>query len=75
MQNASAGDDPSLWLDTHARLEPERPLLETGDGRRLSYSQMAACTRLLAAALVALEVAPGDRVVAQIEKSDRKSVV
>lgn len=69
MQNASAGDDPSLWLDTHARLEPERPLLETGDGRRLSYSQMAACTRLLAAALVALEVAPGDRVVAQIEKS------
>lgn len=69
MQNASAGDDPSLWLDIHARLEPEQPLLETGEGRRLSYSQMAARTRLLAAALVALEVAPGDRVVAQIEKS------
>ncbi len=69
MQNASAGDDPSLWLDTYARIEPEQPLLETGEGRRLSYSQMAALTRLVAAALTALEVAPGDRVVAQIEKS------
>jgi malonyl-CoA/methylmalonyl-CoA synthetase len=69
MQNASAGDDLSLWLDTHAQLQPQALLLETAEGRRLSYGEMLTLTRRLAAALSSLEVAPGDRVVAQIEKS------
>jgi malonyl-CoA/methylmalonyl-CoA synthetase len=69
MQNASGSDDPSLWLDTHARRTPGRLLLETADARRLTYADMAALARRLAIALTAVKVAPGDRVVAQIEKS------
>ncbi|GFE81620.1 malonyl-CoA synthase [Steroidobacter agaridevorans] len=69
MSNAAATDAPSRWLETVAASDPERLLLETGEGRRLNYGQMAALTRRLAGSLTALEVKPGDRVVAQIEKS------
>ncbi|WP_129776882.1 malonate--CoA ligase [Peristeroidobacter soli] len=69
MSNAAATDDPSQWLEAVAADDPERPLLETGTGRRFNYGQMAALTRRLAGALTTLEVKPGDRVVAQVEKS------
>jgi malonyl-CoA/methylmalonyl-CoA synthetase len=69
MSTAAATDDPSRWLEAVAADDPERPLLETGTGRRLNYGQMAALTRRLAGALATLEVKPGDRVVAQVEKS------
>jgi malonyl-CoA/methylmalonyl-CoA synthetase len=69
MSNATATDAPSRWLETIAADDPERPLLETGEGRRLSYGQMAALTRRLAGSLAKLEVQAGDRVVAQVEKS------
>lgn len=68
MSNAAV-TDPSRWLETVAADDPERPLLETGNGRRLNYGQMAALTRQLAGALATLQVKPGDRVVAQVEKS------
>ena len=69
MSNAVATDDPSRWLEAVAADHPQRPLLETDQGRRLSYADMLALTRRLAASLASLQVAPGDRVVAQIEKS------
>ena len=69
MSNAAATDAPSRWLETVAANDPERLLLETGEGRRLNYGQMAALTRRLGGSLSTLEVKPGDRVVAQIEKS------
>ncbi|MBL8269172.1 malonate--CoA ligase [Steroidobacter sp.] len=69
MSNAVATDDPYRWLEVIAAEHPERLLLETGGGRRLSYGAMAALTGRLAASLAALQVAPGDRVVAQVEKS------
>jgi malonyl-CoA/methylmalonyl-CoA synthetase len=69
MSNAIATDDPSRWLEAVAADDPQRLLLETDRGRRLSYGEMSALTRRLAAALASLQVAPGDRVVAQIEKS------
>ena len=69
MLAASAIGDPSSWLDNHARQSPQRLLLETGDGRRLTYRDMAELTQRLKAALDRLHVAPGDRVVAQVEKS------
>lgn len=62
-------DEPSRWLDAHATRHSERLFLETSAGRRLSYGDMAALTRRMSAALATLQVAPGDRVVAQIEKS------
>lgn len=61
--------DPSQWLQFHAQQCPERLFLETSDGRRLSYADMQALVERLAGALLQLRVAPGDRVVAQIEKS------
>ena len=66
---ATAGGDPSLWLEAHAKQNPQRPLLESGDGRRLTYGEMAVLTHRLRAVLESLHVAPGDRVVAQVEKS------
>src|SRR5690606_11760842 len=69
MSNAVATDDPSRWLETGAADDPQRPLLETDQGRRLSYGDMLALTRRVAAALASLQVAPGDRIVAQVEKS------
>src|SRR5687767_8700307 len=61
--------DPSQWLQFHAQQDPERLLLETSDGRRLSYAELQALVERLAGALLQLRVAPGDRVTAQIEKS------
>jgi malonyl-CoA/methylmalonyl-CoA synthetase len=61
--------DPSQWLQFHARHRPEHLFLETSDGRRLSYADMEALVRRLAGALIELQVAPGDRVMAQVEKS------
>src|SRR5688572_20119753 len=61
--------DPSQWLQFHARHQPAHLFLETSDGRRLSYADMDALVRRLAGALIELQVAPGDRVVAQVDKS------
>jgi malonyl-CoA/methylmalonyl-CoA synthetase len=69
MTQAPATRDPWQWLLFHARQRPERPFLETSDRRRWSYADMEALARRLAGALLQLQVAPGDRVVAQIEKS------
>ena len=69
MPNSEAARDPSQWLQLHARQRPERLFLETGDGRRWSYADMAALAQRLAGALLRLQVHAGDRVVAQVEKS------
>jgi malonyl-CoA/methylmalonyl-CoA synthetase len=65
----SPSDAPSDWLETVASREPDRELIETADGRRLSYGFMAGLTARLAGALARCGVAPGDRVCAQIDKS------
>ncbi len=69
MSNAAATDDPARWLESVAAEDPDRPLLETPGRGVLTYGQMAALRRRLAASLASLQVAPGDRVVAQVEKS------
>jgi malonyl-CoA/methylmalonyl-CoA synthetase len=61
--------DPMQWLHFHARQQPERLFLETSDRRRLSYGDMDALVERFAGALLAVRVAAGDRVVAQVEKS------
>lgn len=60
---------PEQWLDAIAREQPDRSLLEMPEGKPWSYAQMAQLSARLAAALAAKSVAPGDRVVAQVEKS------
>jgi malonyl-CoA/methylmalonyl-CoA synthetase len=60
---------PVQWLDDVARSDPQRLLLETPQGARCTYADMAALSGRLAAALQARSVTRGDRVVAQVEKS------
>jgi malonyl-CoA/methylmalonyl-CoA synthetase len=49
--------------------QPGRPFLETADGRVYSYGDLEEATARAAAALLALGLAPGDRVAVQVEKS------
>ncbi|TIT63610.1 MAG: malonyl-CoA synthase, partial [Mesorhizobium sp.] len=48
---------------------PRHPLMETDDGRTLTYGDMLARSAQLAHALLQMDVAPGDRVAVQVEKS------
>ena len=48
---------------------PGRLLMETDDGRSLTYGDMLARSAQLAHALLQLGVEPGDRVAVQVEKS------
>jgi malonyl-CoA/methylmalonyl-CoA synthetase len=48
---------------------PDRAFIETGDGRRITYGDLAARSARMASALVSLGVKPGDRVAVQAEKS------
>jgi malonyl-CoA/methylmalonyl-CoA synthetase len=48
---------------------PERLLMQTDDGRSLTYGDMLASSAQLAHALVQSGVKPGDRVAVQVEKS------
>ena len=60
----------ALFAAIRARMAPpETRLLETDDGRVVTYGDMLARSAQLANALVALGVEPGDRVAVQVEKS------
>ncbi|MBN9219034.1 MAG: malonyl-CoA synthase [Mesorhizobium sp.] len=48
---------------------PGRLLMETDDGRSLTYGDMLARSAQLAHALLQLDIEPGDRVAVQVEKS------
>ncbi|SDL61744.1 malonate--CoA ligase [Paracoccus chinensis] len=49
--------------------DPEATAIETREGARITYSGLVARSGRMANALVALGVAPGDRVAVQVEKS------
>ena len=49
--------------------DPEATAIETPEGARITYSGLVARSGRMANALVALGVAPGDRVAVQVEKS------
>ncbi|HEV8333510.1 MAG TPA: malonyl-CoA synthase [Steroidobacteraceae bacterium] len=67
--HASPHTDPATWLAELAQRHPDRPLLTTPGGQRLSYGAMNRLVDRIAAALTHRAVTPGDRVVAQVEKS------
>jgi malonyl-CoA/methylmalonyl-CoA synthetase len=58
-----------------ALAEPARLLIETGDGRRLTYGDVMALSGRLANALRARGVVPGDRVAAEVEKTPEAFVL
>ena len=59
----------TLFATIRAAAIPERPFLETPQGRKLSYGDMLMGSARYANALVSLGVKPGDRVAVQVEKS------
>jgi malonyl-CoA/methylmalonyl-CoA synthetase len=67
--HASPDTDPAHWLDQIAQRDPDRLLLETPDGQRVTYAAMNRRVDRIAAALARRAVFAGDRVVAQVEKS------
>jgi malonyl-CoA/methylmalonyl-CoA synthetase len=67
--HAAPHTDPATWLAELAQRDPDRPLLTTPGGQRLSYGSMNRLVDRIAAALTHRAVTPGDRVVAQVEKS------
>jgi malonyl-CoA/methylmalonyl-CoA synthetase len=67
--SASPATDPATWLSETAQRHPQRLLLRTPDGQRVTYAAMDQRVDAVAAALVQRAVVAGDRVVAQIEKS------
>ena len=59
MSNSPApADAPSDWLHAIASRDPDQELIETGEGRRLSYGVMAQLTTRVAGALARCGVAP-----------------
>ena len=61
--------DPLHWLDAALASHPARPLMRTADGAISTYRDMAVRSAQLSVALTEYGVRPGDRVVAQIDKS------
>jgi len=61
--------DPAGWVESAARLQPQRLFLKTPAGREISYASLSEGSGRLAAALMRRGVAPGDRVAAQVDKS------
>lgn len=75
----TGGEDPAdplleLWriVDAFAQRTPDHPAIEC-DGRRLSYRELSRRSRLLAAALIARGVAPG-QIVAQALPRDERAI-
>lgn len=66
--HASPHTDPATWLGELARQHPDKLFLRTPGGERVSYGAMTRRVDHIAAALAQRAVAPGDRVVAQVEK-------
>jgi malonyl-CoA/methylmalonyl-CoA synthetase len=67
--HASPHTDPATWLAELAQRDPDRALLTTPGGQRLSYGSMNRLVDIIAAALAQRAVTLGDRVVGQVEKS------
>ena len=67
--HASPHTDPATWLAELAQRHPDRLFLRTSAGQRVSYGAMTRLVDRIAAALAQRDVQPGDRVVAQVEKS------
>jgi malonyl-CoA/methylmalonyl-CoA synthetase len=61
--------DPAYWVDVAARERPGQLFVKTASGAVLSYGALREQSGRLAAALRARQVAPGDRVAVQVDKS------
>jgi malonyl-CoA/methylmalonyl-CoA synthetase len=67
--HASPDTDPAAWLAELAQRHPDRLFLRTPAGPRVTYRDMTRLVDRIAVGLAQRAVTPGDRVVAQVEKS------
>jgi malonyl-CoA/methylmalonyl-CoA synthetase len=61
--------DPIDWIEAISAADPERPWLETAEGRIISYPMLHNSVVAMAAKLTGAGILPGDRVAACVEKS------
>ena len=61
--------NPADWIESAARDQPQQAFLKTPQGRTLTYEELRHQSGLFASALVERGVAPGDRVLVQVDKS------
>ncbi|MGQ0696849.1 MAG: malonate--CoA ligase [Panacagrimonas sp.] len=66
---APPANDPSEWIDSIVRTEPDRPFMIGANGVRYSYADLSAMSGRIASALARRGVVAGDRVAVQVEKS------
>lgn len=68
-ESMSPANDPSAWIDSIVRSDPDRLFMITADGVRYSYRDLSVMSGRIASALARKGVAAGDRVAVQVEKS------
>ncbi|MGH8750863.1 MAG: AMP-binding protein, partial [Burkholderiales bacterium] len=61
--------DPVTWLDAVLETDPGRIFIETPDGKTFSYQDLADVSGRIASTLALCNVAVGDRVLVQVDKS------
>ena len=66
---APSGSDPSAWIDRAVRQGPDRTFIETAQGRRFTYGELAQLSARLVTVLIRRGVKPGDRVLVRVDKS------
>jgi malonyl-CoA/methylmalonyl-CoA synthetase len=69
MAFAPSTTDPIDWIETISRADPDRPWLETAEGRIISYHMLYNSVAAMAAKLTGAGIKPGDRVAACTQKS------
>ncbi|MEK6638897.1 MAG: AMP-binding protein [Pseudomonadota bacterium] len=67
--------DPIEWIEAISGADPDRPWLETGDGRVISYQMLRDSVAAMAIKLTGEGVRPGDRVAACVEKSPEAAIL
>jgi malonyl-CoA/methylmalonyl-CoA synthetase len=61
--------DPIDWIETAARIAPDRPWIEAPDGSIITYQMLDEAGAAMASRLIDLGVKSGDRIAAQVQKS------
>jgi malonyl-CoA/methylmalonyl-CoA synthetase len=69
MAFAPSSIDPIDWIEAISRADPDRPWLETAEGRVLSYQMLYNDVAAMAAKLTSAGIKPGDRIAACTQKS------
>ncbi len=68
-------NNPAFWLESVARSDPERPLLQVPDETSYSYGDVACISGQFATYLAKCGIRMGDRVAVQVDKSPHSLIL